>query len=767
MSGAFVSKISLIVFVCGFCIGPVTRISAASLQTQSMPGQEMTNPASQQEEQKRNKDETNKDETNKDETNEGVTQEDKETSKTDESEREPLRERPPKLLPPEPNTEFQEFVKKSTGKLLPIFGQGLFRTVPSTFAPLDHVPVPADYVLGPGDELLIRIWGQISFNQRTTVDRNGSIYLPKIGEFNIVGLKYSQLQSALNSELSRVFKNFELSVTLGKLRSIQVFVVGQVRLPGTYTIGSLSTLVNALFASGGPSNSGSMRQIELKRTGRTVATFDLYDMLLKGDLTQDAILLPGDVIFVPPAGPRVAMTGSINNPAIYELNGSATLQDVIGYSGGLSSTAGGVNAILERIDSRMTRSVAELSLEGEGNLNTHLQDGDIVRFQQISPKFENAVTIRGNVAAPGRFPWKKGMRVKDLIPNQDFLTTREFWETQNGLVGLEKVPTKKEEPGAIKNEVKRMGAQINWEYAVIERRNKQDLSAQLIPFNLAQAIAGKEEDNLELESDDIITIFSQADLEVPISQQAAFVQLEGEFHSPGVYQVKQKQTLRQLVQQVGGFTKDAYLSGAVFTRESVRIEQQKRLDDYIRTLEQSVERSAGTQTGLTTREDTLQAQERASAQRRLVVQMRDVKAAGRIVLQLRQGMSDVESLPDIILEDGDRLVVPSLPATVNLVGAIHNNSSLIYKEGKSVRAYLRLSGGISENGDTKSLFVVRADGSAVGRQDNRDLLSMRVMPGDSIIVPEKFNKGNTTQEIKDWTQILFQMAFAAAAIKAL
>jgi polysaccharide export outer membrane protein len=755
MSGTYVSKICVVTILCAVCVAPSERAFAvpkpvpAQRTATPMPTQQTATPASLQVEQEKNIDEMK----------EKIKEESQQTTGVEESERRQV-QAPSTNLPPEPNTEFQNFVAKSTGRLLPIFGQDLFRTVPSTFAPLDNVPVPADYVLGPGDELLIRIWGQVSLNQRTTVDRDGSIYLPKIGEFSVVGLKYSQLQPALNSELSRVFKNFELSVSLGRLRSIQIYVVGEVRLPGTYTIGSLSTLINALFASGGPSKNGSMRQIELKRGGKTVATLDLYDMLLRGDFAQDTPLLPGDVIFVPPAGPRVAMLGSIINPAIYELKGDASLKDVIGFAGDLSSTAGGVSAILERIDSRKVRSVAELPLQGDVNLAKQLKDGDIIRFPQISPRFDNAVTLRGNVAGPGRYPWKEGMRIKDLIPSPDFLTTREFWDTQNGLVGNTQGPSG--------HDVKRMGAEINWEYAVLQRRNKQDLSTQLMPFNLANAIAGKQEDNLALEPDDIITIFSQADIAVPIAERAAFVSLQGEFRSPGVYQVKPKQTLRQLVQQVGGFTNDAYLNGAVFTRESARVEQQKRLDDYIRTLEQSMERSTGTQAATQgSREEMVASQAKADAQHRLIEQMRQVKATGRLVLQLLPGKSDLESIPDIMLDDGDNLMIPARPATVNLVGAVHNNTSIIYKEGKTVRAYLRLSGGITEYGDTKNLFVVRADGTAMGRRDHRELLSMRLMPGDSIVVPEKSGKGNLTQTFKDWTQILFQIGFAAAAIHTL
>src|SRR5579859_4585445 len=320
---------------------------------------------------------------------------------------------------------------------------------------------------------------------------------------------------------------------MGRLRSIQVFVVGQVRRPGSYTVSSLSTLVNTLFASGGPSNRGSMRRIQLKRNGKVVTNFDLYDLIANGDKSKDAQLLPGDVIYVPPVGRLVALAGSVNLPAIFELKDHDTLGDVIAFAGGLTTTAAGQRAILERIDERHSRTADEFPLSADG-LKRELQDGDVIRFLHISPKFENAVTLRGNVAVPGRYPWRQGMRVKDLIPNREFLITPDFWKRQNKLgVDLESLTfqTREEEkqesqrdiqggdrnaisgdraPAAqdrargdkdlaskggrteaqrikeeeFKNEVKRSAAEINWEYAVIVRMNMEDLSTRLVPFNL-------------------------------------------------------------------------------------------------------------------------------------------------------------------------------------------------------------------------------------------------------------------------------------------
>ena len=243
----------------------------------------------------------------------------------------------PHETPPEPvaapATEFQRFAASSTGEILPIFGASLFEHVPTTFAPLDRVPVTADYIIGPGDEILLRTWGQVNLELDLTVDRAGAVFVPQAGNIHVAGLEYQQLEGFLRAKIARVFRNFDLNVTMGQLRSVEIFVVGQVRRPGTYTVSSLSTLVNALFASGGPSPQGSMRHVQLKRQGRLVTDFDLYDLLLKGDKSKDCRLLPGDVVYIPPAGPQVALAGSVHNPGIYELNGDTRAADLFEFAG--------------------------------------------------------------------------------------------------------------------------------------------------------------------------------------------------------------------------------------------------------------------------------------------------------------------------------------------------------------------------------------------------------------------------------------------------
>lgn len=765
----------------------------------------------------------------------------------------PQGQQTPQLLwPPEPDIDFQQFVANSLGYRLPIFGENLFEGVPSTFAPLDYAAVTPDYMIGPGDELLIRGWGQIDItNYRAPVDRTGSIYVPTVGTITVAGVRYDQLNEYLKQAIGRYYKNFELDVTLGKLRSIQIFVVGQVRRPGTYTVSSLSTLVNALFASGGPSKRGSLRNIQLKRAGRVVTTFDLYDLMAKGDKSKDAQLVAGDVIYVPAVGPLVALAGSVNIPAIFELKDQTTLGDMIEYAGGLTSTAAGQQAVIERIDARQVRTADEFPLTADG-LARQLHDGDIVRFLHISARFENAVTLRGNVALPGRYPWRQGMRVKDLIPNREFLITEEYWRRQNslgqnpasdtfqleeqmvqppaeptpqqqapanpnpppspsisappvipsqpagpnliGILGVSNNPALAGSAGTattrnqtsvlgdqelaqrvgrveaqrlkqeeLKNQIKRSAAEINWEYAVIQRLNPKDLTSQLLPFNLGKAIAGDETDNLTLQPGDVVTIFSQADMQVPIAQQSKFVRLEGEFTSAGIYQVETGETLHHLIKRVTNLTPQAYPFGGEFTRESVREDLQRALDTYVAGLQRQVE------TGVAVSPED---QAHLTAQRQQVERMRQLRSTGRIVLQVKPDASGVDDFPDMVLEDGDRLFVPFRPATVSVMGAVYNNSAFIFKSGRTVSDYLALAGGPTRDGDKGHAFVLRANGATISNKHSSNLFinefnNLHLMPGDTIVVPQKLDRGAVLRGFKDWSTIFGQFALGAAGIAAL
>ncbi len=654
---------------------------------------------------------------------------------------------------PESGSEFQAFVAHSLGFSLPVFGYELFAGVPTTFAPVDRIPVTPDYVIGPGDEILIRAWGQMDIDATAVVDRAGNIYLPKIGNVQVAGLQFQQLHEYLKSSIGRVFKNFDLNVTLGQLHSVQVFVVGQAARPGAYTVSSLSTLINALFASGGPSRAGSMRRIQLKRSNRVVTEFDIYDLLLQGDKSKDWRLLPGDIIFIPPVGPQVAVAGSVTVPAIYELKSETTLAQTLEMAAGLTNVADGQKVRVERIFHHLTRRMDEFPLN-EAGLARKVENGDLINVAPLSPRFENAVTLRGNVSEPGRYPWHKGMRVRDLIPSRDALITREYWTRQNAATGNRELKNTPE---------------INWEYAVIRRIGERDLSAGLVAFNLGKAINDENSpDNVELNAGDILTVYSQADLAVPVEKRTKFVRLEGEFKSPGVYRVEGGETLRQLVSRAGGVTSDAYFYGAEFLRDSVRERQQKGLDDLTEDLELQVARNAAAPAGLTS-EETTERRAELDSQRQLVSKLRSVKVTGRMVLELKPTADDIRELPDFTLEDGDRFLVPHRPSTVDVFGAVNNKNSFLFRTDRSVGDYLKRAGGATRNADKSRMFLVRADGTVLSRESangiwGNGLDSMRLMPGDAIVVPERLSRGTAMRSLKDWTQIISQFALGAAAI---
>jgi polysaccharide biosynthesis/export protein len=742
----------------------------------------------------------------------------------------------------EPLTEFQRYVAASIGQVLPIFGTSLFEQVPATFAPLDHIPVSPDYVIGPGDELQITAWGQVNFSRHLLVDRTGQVFLPDVGQIAVAGLKYGDATPALRTNIARIYKNFDLSVSMGRLRSIQIFVVGEARRPGSYTVSSLSTLVNAVFASGGPSSRGSMRTIELKRGEQVVRRFDLYDLLLHGDKSKDAWLVPGDVILIPAAGARAAIAGSVEHPGIYELTSRMTLGDAIQLAGGVSPLAAGQEAILERVADGTALEVHRLSLTADG-LATELRNGDIVRLLPVVLRFENAVTLRGNVADPGRFPWRPGMRISDLIPNQQMLLTRDYWTERNRLTvaadaskgGSQKInsaqnmdspvetgvePNAPAKPGfdplsqpldrplsgtrvlyreqarntqgdsslgaatsddgpplrsfLPQNIIQPSAPEINWDYAVIERLDNQNLTTRLVPFNLGKVVLKHDpSEDLALEPGDVVTVFSKADFSVPRTQQSKQVRLEGEIAMAGVYTAEPGDTLRNLVARAGGLSPNAYLYGAQFTRESTRREQQKRYDDFLTQLEKDVNQGAANLSGrVISAEQAATAQASVASQRELIDRLRQVPINGRIVLDLDPTSRGVNALPNVALENGDRLYVPSRPLTVSVVGSVYEQAAFLFDEDLKVGDYLKKAGGPSRSADHSHMFVIRADGSVVARSTSVGPFSSRfeslpVHPGDTLVVPTYINRTTFVRGLMDWSQIFSNLALGAAAVNVL
>jgi protein involved in polysaccharide export with SLBB domain len=682
----------------------------------------------------------------------------------------------PRALPPLEPSEFQRFVQQSTGRLLPRFGASLFEEASSSFVPVENVPVTLDYLVGPGDELRIRVWGAVEGDHRSTVDRNGNIDIPQIGTVAVAGVRMDRLEAHVRAAIAKSFRNFELSVTLGQLRSIQVFVVGQARRPGSYTVSSLSTLVSALFASGGPSATGSMRRVQLRRGDKVVTEFDIYDFLSRGDKSRDARLLAGDVIFIPSEGPTVALAGSVRVPGIYELKADTPLSDVLALAGGLASTAAGQRAMVERIEGRQVRRVETFDLNGDG-LKRTLRDGDVVSVQPISPRFANAVTLRGHVAMPMRHPFRPGMRVSDLIPEREALVVPDYYLRRNLITRADVLEagggrTGPRDSNQLLGDIQDVSrVEVNWDYAVVERLDGSDLTTRLIPFNLGQAVMDRNpEQNLVLQPGDVVTIFSRGEFGVPAAKRSAMVVLESEFRTPGVYQAQPGETLRQLVVRAGGLSPSAYLYGAVFTRESTRQAQQKALEETIARMEIDLQRATATRAQNVLPGDADALARETAAQQGTLQRLRQLRATGRIVFNLPE-QPQLGDIPDLPLENGDRLMVPQRPAIVSVLGSVYNAGTFIHRNGQRVGDYIRLAGGPLRTADDRAIYIQRADGSLVSRRQSGWLAggfeNLALMPGDSVVVPENFEYVSWTRTLRDWSQIFFQFGLGAAAIKVL
>lgn len=799
----------------------------------------------------------------------------------------------------QPLTEFQRVVAGSVGAVLPIFGANLFSSAGAQFAPIDRTPVTSDYVVGPGDQLLVRVWGQVNFNVHATVDRAGDIYIPQVGNVEVAGLHFQQMDDYLKNQLGRVFRNFDLSVNMGQLRSIQVYVVGNARQPGSYTVSSLSTLVNALFSSGGPSEQGSMRRIELRRDGRIVTTFDLYDLLIHGDKSHDAPLLPGDVIYIPAVGPEVAIAGSVHVPAIYELKGTETAAQAIALAGGLATMASRQDAQLDRTNPQGARQTVQLVLDTAG-METPLRDGDILRIPSMVQQFDRTVTLRGNVADPGRYRWMPGMRILDLIPDKDSLETRGYWQrrialglpapeytplfsayranlpspfqenipsnpsnsSQNGAVNSttqnyssntsvagtqnegqspqqsqqqnssnsdqnmqsftgqgmqtsgsnnsrqqsggmsgansnnlnksvekDRLESLRENslpqlryfpPGdrfsqgqfPVKNEILRTAPSIDWSYAVIERTDPHTLATSLIPFSLGKAVLNHDPlQNLELEPGDVVTIFSTSDIQVPQAQRVKYVSLQGEIVHAGIYSVEPGETLRDVVRRAGGLTSNAYLYGSEFLRESSQRLQQARLDEYVNSIERDIQISGANATGsLVNATGASALKTSVESQQNLVTTLRKMRATGRIVLNLTPYSHGLDELPNLPLEDGDQFIVPVVPATVNVVGAVYDQNSFLYRREERIQDYLKVAGGTTRNADKRHEFVIRADGSVLSKQTAGGTLFAGEFggkfsyPGDTVVVPDNINKTTVLRGLTDWSTVFSQFGLGIAAL---
>jgi protein involved in polysaccharide export with SLBB domain len=688
---------------------------------------------------------------------------------------------PSQAMPPLGVNDFQRFVTEATGRSLPLFGADFFdNAAQSAAAGNPFAPVSPDQPLGPGDEVQIRGWGSVDIDVRAIIDRNGLIVIPRVGTVQLAGVRAGQAEGVIRAAIGRVFRDFDISVTFGQLRAITIYVVGQARRPGTYSVSSMSSLVSGLFASGGPNANGSMRRVQLRRNNAVVTELDLYAFIAAGDKSKDVRLIDGDTILIPPALGHVALAGMVTTPAVYELRGDGeTIDALLGLAGGLPVVADPRRAFLERLtpERSQPRSVEEFALDAAG-LRRTLRRGDILTVNPVLAEFQNAVTLRGNVSQPVRMPWREGLTVRDLIPSREFLISRASVQRQGSL--LQEPRDNTDSLGA---RIGNLLDEINLEYAVVERVSRSALSVELIPFNLGRVLDNaRDPDNLVLRPGDVVTVFSVSDVRVPLNKRRVFVRVEGEVVRPGVYQMSPGDTLHTLVDKAGGLTRDAYLFGSQFTREEVRRQQAENLDRLIRR----VEAETSSQVALISQNTgasgfdpasaaltALRTQQAAQLQRQSLERLRNLRPSGRLSLDLPASTSlALSQLPALRLESGDRLVVAARPDFVYVVGSVNTEAALLYRPGRTVGQYLDQAG-VSAGADRDNVILIRADGTALTNTSgwSNNVASVALMPGDTLVVIEKLDRESAwsllVRNLRDVTQIFFQLGLGAAAVRTL
>jgi protein involved in polysaccharide export with SLBB domain len=665
--------------------------------------------------------------------------------------------------------------------------------------PMD-LPVGPDYVLGSGDNIVVNLWGGHSDRLSLTIDRQGQIALPEAGTITIDSLTIAQAQSAIQKALSTQFQGEHVELSLGRLRTVRVYVVGDVQRPGAYDVSSLSTPLSALYAAGGPTSRGSLRILRQYRGKQLIREIDLYDFLLRGVRSNVDRLLPGDTILVPPVGSQVSVEGMVHRPAIYELNGEQGLNQVLDLAGGVLVSASLKQINVERIEAHQSRTMFSLQLPDNQNEAKQrlaafkVQDGDDVVISQILPYNEQAVYLEGHVFHPGKYPYRDGMTINDLLHSYqdvmpepadhaelvrllppDFRPETISFSLPDVLIGNDSIKLQPfdlirifgryeiDSPRvSIEGEVLRSGdypmsqgmtvAELVRMAGGFNRsayREEADLSSYVVQngqkvlvnhSNVAveKALDGDKSADVALKPGDVVSIRRLAGWQ----DIGASVTINGEVEHVGSYGIQEGERLSSVLKRAGGFREDAYPAAAVLERVQVReLAEQARLQmiQRIETTPVNVRPGAMSTQAATDIQQSLQQQ-----RLQVITSLRSHPASGRLVVNISPDIGKWENTSaDIEMRAGDTLVIPKRPNFVMVSGQVYNPTAISYVPGRDVGWYLRKAGGSTPYGNKKYMYVFRADGSVVVPREaesiwmGRNFMSLRMQPGDIIFVPEK------------------------------
>jgi protein involved in polysaccharide export with SLBB domain len=666
--------------------------------------------------------------------------------------------------------------------------------------PLD-VPAGPGYVVGPGDSLSIALWGGTSQSFMRVIDREGRLALPESGAAQVAGLTLERVQSVVADALKQQYRNVQVAVTVAHLRSIRVYVVGDVQRPGAYDISSLSSSLNALYAAGGPTSTGSLRMLRHYRGKQLVGEIDLYDFLLHGVQNEDR-LEAGDTVLAPPAGPQVAVYGAVKRPAIYELKGKATLAALFEDAGGVTVAAELSHIEIDRIDANKGRETVNLDLPASSSPDSAqaaiaafpVYDGDRVRVSPILPYSQRVIYMQGHVVRPGSVSYRDGMRLSDVLHSyRDLLPepadkgeivrltppdlhpeTIEF-NVPDAMIGNNNLALQPFDTIRIYGRYEADAPKVTVGGEVL-RPGTYPLAAGMTAAQLVRMAGGLKRDalleNADLTSyrivgessvvsertsvrvgDAVIRPESGADVVLKpgdvltVHQIAgwndigASITIEGEVAHPGNYGIQQGEHLSSILLRAGGLRDTSYPAGAVLLRDEVRALEEKSREELIRQIEtSSMAARIGPRLGAGDESATLQLIEQQ--QQQVLARLKSEPASGRLVIHIDSDIASWENTPaDIEVRAGDVLRIPKRPGFVLVDGQVYNSSAITFAPGKTAGWYLRRAGGTTEIANTRDIFIIRANGSVVGRGSGswleHDVLATRLEPGDVVVVPQK------------------------------
>ncbi|MFO7595842.1 MAG: SLBB domain-containing protein [Desulfocurvibacter africanus] len=692
------------------------------------------------------------------------------------------------------------------------FGYEFFASRPDLRQP--QAPAEPGYVLGPGDVLGVRLMSA-SLDQDVVamVSREGSLDLPGMGLLEVAGLSLSEAEKAVNAFAGGYAPGVRTKLRVARMRGLEVYVVGEVRRPGLVQVPGRATALTALIAAGGVAKSGSLRAIRVTRDGRTLTSLDLYGLLLHGDLGGDVSLASGDVVFVPRIGPTVAVAGAVPDPRIYELAHERNLAEVLSLAGGGLPQAQAKRILLRSFSIDGGFSVRDLDAAGQGVLEAQaVSDGDLLELRFHTADWPSDVRLEGHVRQPEVLAWREGLRLSDLLSGQDLLrpgAVTDFgllrrWDRQANRWAVKAFPLAQVlaggfdmslEPHDVVEVLSRAAYGVSepvslrgavWKEGDFEhtpgltlvdllalggglRFGAEASRIEVSRKRLENGKASTETMLIDLASAKSFALLPHDTVLVPSLKDAATFRqatIQGQVRYPGVYRIQTGEPLSSLIRRAGGFTPEAYFHGARFTSAKAREVQQQSLDRLVRELEMWADKILAEQAQTTADpEETAGAREARLGIGKLLSRLQEVKAEGRVAIVLANLDDFAASEYDFALEDGDVLEVPSKPSFISVVGSVYTPSSFLYRPETRVKDYLSKSGGPTRTADTHHMYLLKANGEVLAMgQDGMGsfrFTGLRLMPGDTLVVPEDLERVPYFRLFRGITDSLFKIATTA------